>query len=278
MDERQSALVEEHLPLVTQVVHQLAARFPAHCDRSELTRAGTMGLIDAARRFDPTRCPSFAMFASHRISGAVLDALRATDWAPRSVRRQSREIEAHRDDLTTRLGRPPTTNELAASVGTTVARVQHVEARLHRSVMLSLERLEDETGDSYLSEGAPDGSADPLAVLESNEMHAYLRDAVRVLPERHRLVIIGIFFEGRTGEEMGALLGVTESRVSQIRAEAYAMMRAGLAAQFNDDDAPIDIAERRGRVGRRQAEYAAAVASHRTFAERISTRPLATVG
>jgi RNA polymerase sigma factor for flagellar operon FliA len=263
--------------LVSHIVAQQCLEFPAHVDREELVRAGALGLVEAARRFDPSRGMPFARFAGFRIRGAVVDALRTNDWAPRSVRRSARALEVSRAKLTAEAGRSPSVEELARDLGTTVARVADLEADVRRGSVLSLDRaLTDEDGS--VSDGPSDeGGIDVNDLLEDRELRAYLRDAVSLLPERHRLVIVGYFFEGKTSAELARLLGVSESRVSQLRSEAFTMLRDGIESQYTvpteNDGAP------RGRVARRQADYADAVAGRRPWRDRLdrSARTLVSV-
>jgi len=273
----QAQLIEQHLPLVRHIVVQQCLEFPVHVDREELVRAGTLGLVEAARRFDDSRGMPFSRFAGFRIRGAVIDALRALDWAPRSVRRSAREVEASKVKLTSAMGRTPSAAEIARDLKTTVGRVKGVESDVRRGSVLSLERaLVDDDG------ATNDTLCDitdthVLETLEDRELRAYLRDAIRNLPERHRLVIVGYFFENRSSEELAALLGVSESRISQIRSEAFTMLREGIESQYDTDvtdDAP------RGRVARRRAEYAGAVAATSSWRERLTAdgHALATVG
>jgi RNA polymerase sigma factor FliA len=270
-------LIEDALPLVKHVMYQVSVRFPRHVDREELVRAGVLGLVQAAHRYDATKGVNFNHFAAQRIRGAILDAVRSTDWAPRSVRRVGRTVEAASDKLANNLGRTPTTTELAAELGMTSAALAEIQHQLARTVVLGLEMVVSEVeGDDeevVLKGTLPDPGRGPDEELVDRELHAYLRDAVDVLPERHRLVIQGYFFEGRTSEELAAEIGVTVSRVSQLRSEAFAMIREGLAAQYRDPDteeepAPANRTESKRSAARRGA-YAAAIATKSTFRSRL---------
>src|SRR3954469_6812287 len=229
------ALIEQHLPLVRHVVFQVAVHFPRHVDREELATAGALGLVEAARRFDESRGVPFDRFAAQRIRGAILDAVRAADWAPRSVRTLARKLEGVGQRLATELGRVPSSAEMAKALDMTPAELARLQERLFRSVVLALEHeVSDATEDDLtLVDVLSDRSAvEPLEELEGRELHAYLRDAVQLLPERHRLVIVGYFLEGRTSQELARFLGVTESRVSQLRSEALQMLKEGIEAQY----------------------------------------------
>ena len=265
-----SKLIELHLPLVKHIVFQVAVHFPRHVDRDELARAGALGLVEAARRFDESRGVPFDRFAAQRIRGAILDAVRAADWAPRSVRTLARKLEAVEQRLATELGRVPSSAEMAVALEMTPAELARLQERLFRSVVLALEHeVSDATEDDLtLVDVLSDRSAiEPLEELEGRELHAYLRDAVQLLPERHRLVIVGYFLEGRTSQELARFLGVTESRVSQLRSEALGMLKEGIEAQYAG---PVAAPEQSiGRVARRKATYASAIAEASPWQNRI---------
>ncbi len=255
-------LVEGHLPLVRHVVFQVAVHFPRHVDREELATAGALGLVEAARRFDASRGVPFDRFAAQRIRGAILDAVRSADWAPRSVRTLARRLEQVEQRLATELGRVPNPDETAEALGLSRDELRHLQDRLFRSVVLALDyEVSDADDEMTLVDMLADTQImEPSEELEARELHAYLRDAVELLPERHRLVIVGYFLEGRKSPDLACLLGVTESRISQLRSEALGMMREGIDAQYRNAPEP----EPAGRVARRKAGYALAIgdASH----------------
>lgn len=267
-----SRLIEQHLPLVKHIVFQVAVHFPRHVDRDELARAGALGLVEAARRYDDSRGVPFDRFAAQRIRGAILDAVRAADWAPRSVRTLARKLESVEQRLATELGRVPNSMEMAEALGMTRDELSRLQDRMFRSVVLALEHeVNDDTDeDLTLVDVLCDrSSVEPLEELESRELHSYLRDAVGLLPERHRLVIVGYFLEGRTSLELARFLGVTESRVSQLRSEALAMLKEGIEAQYTGQPAS-DPAQSVGRVARRKATYAAAIADASAWKNRLT--------
>ncbi len=266
--------IEEHLPLVKHIVFQVAVHFPRHVDRDELARAGALGLVEAARRYDESRGVPFDRFAAQRIRGAILDTVRAADWAPRSVRTLARKLEGVEQRLATELGRVPVASEMAEALGMTPQELSRLQDRLFRSVVLALEHeVSDGTEeDLTLVDVLTDrGAVEPLEELETRELHAYLRDAVNLLPERQRLVVVGYFLEGRTSQELARFLGVTESRVSQLRSEALAMLKEGIEAQYTGNPAPVD--EVQGRVARRKANYASAIAEASAWRNRLTSAP-----
>jgi RNA polymerase sigma factor for flagellar operon FliA len=265
-----TALIEEHLPLVNHVVFQVAVHFPRHVDRDELARAGALGLVEAAKRYDEARGVPFNRFAAQRIRGAIIDGVRAADWAPRSVRSLARRLDQVEQSLANQLGRVPSLGETAAALDMSREELDRLRDRLFRSVVLAFDSLVGDSDDEELTlvDVLTDGSSvEPSEELESRELHAYLRDAVSLLPERHRLVVVGYFIEERTSQDLARFLGVTESRVSQMRTEALAMLRQGIEAQYATDDERV---EPEGLVARRRARYAEAISSASGWDDRIS--------
>lgn len=269
LDKEMHDLIEQHLPLVRHVVFQVAVNFPRHVDREELATAGALGLVEAARRFDASRGVPFDRFAARRIRGAILDAVRAADWAPRSVRNLARRLEAAEQRLATQLGRVPSLDETAEALGVTIDELRRLQDKMFRSVVLALEyEVTDADEDLTLVDVLNDETTlEPSEELENRELHAYLRDAVDLLPERHRIVVVGYFLEGRKSQDLADLLGVTESRISQLRSEALEMLRDGITAQYEATDE--DAEAPRGRVARRKAGYAAAIGEAQPWQTRI---------
>ena len=262
-------LVRTHLHLATQAVHELVRRLPPHVNRDDLSSAAMLGLAQAARSWDPERGASFERHAATRIRGALLDELRDSDWASRSVRSRARRMARASDDLTMRLGRAPTAAELAAELGTDTAAVHKLTDDLHRATVLNYE--------SIVAEGAaddllPSGDHGPDQLLVDRERRAYLTDAVLALPERLRAVVIGHFYEERPMLEIAAELGVTESRVSQLRAESLILLRDGLNAHLDPDTLP-PAPRPDGRVAKRRAAYHAAIAACSDYRARLDAAP-----
>ncbi|MEZ5237667.1 MAG: FliA/WhiG family RNA polymerase sigma factor [Microthrixaceae bacterium] len=266
-DER--ALVEAHLPLVNHVVFQVAVHFPRHVDRDDLINAGAIGLVEAARRYDESRGVPFNRFAAQRIRGAIIDAVRAADWAPRSVRTLARRLDAVEQRLASSLGRIPSIGETAAELGISTEEVRGLRERVFRSVVLAFEHVVSDAEDEELTliDMLADDGREPDAELEDRELKSYLREAVAHLPERHRLIVVGYFIQERTSEDLARFLGVTESRISQMRTEALAMLRRGIEAQYSSDDR-----EPSGLVERRRADYARRITESSSVTERIVER------
>ena len=259
-------VIERHLPLVRHIVFQVAVRFPRHVDREELARAGALGLVEAAQRYDASRGVPFERFAAQRIRGAILDAVRSADWAPRSVRNLARTLEETSQQLACDLGRAPTLDEIADALATTPLELARLQTRLQRSVLLALDAGADAEEGDTLGDTLPDHAPEPVAVLEERELHAYLRDALRLLDERHQLVVIGYFIEGRSSSDLARFLGITESRVSQLRTEALALLRDGIDAQYG---APRPAAELPARVVKRRAAFAQALGESSPWRDRL---------
>jgi RNA polymerase sigma factor for flagellar operon FliA len=276
-EQERSRLIERHLPLVKHVVLQVAVHFPRYVDREELARAGALGLVEAAQRYDESRGVPFDRFAARRIRGAILDSVRAADWAPRSVRNLGRRLEQVEQQLATELGSAPDANEMADALGMTRRDLTRLQDRIFRSVVLALEHIVAKTEDDDLSLGdvlADRTAIEPSEELETRELLGYLRDAVGLLPERHRIVIVGYFLEGRTSLELAQLLGVTESRISQLRSEALLMLREGIEAQY---EAPVEVAP--GRAAKRKATYATAIGERTCWKNRLDlAAPIALAG
>jgi RNA polymerase sigma factor FliA len=266
MTPTQQALVDSHLPLVEHLVLRASASFPRHVDRSELVAAGTLGLVEAALRYDDERGVPFGRYAARRIRGAVLDAVRSADWAPRSTRQLARQADAATQAFAGRNGRTPTDEELSDELGITETELHELRGRVHRGVVQSLEpRGGDDEGSSPIERLFDRSAAGPDEQLEQEELRGYLRSALEHLPERHRIVIVGHYFEQRSFEELADFLGVTPSRVSQLRSDAVEMIRDAIEAQYQ----PREDAKPVGRVAIRKARFAAEVAAHADWRTRL---------
>jgi len=234
MDPEVAVLVERGLDLVPKVVASLSSQFPRHVERAELVLAGMVGLIEAAYRFDSSRGIPFERFAATRIRGSVLDALRADDWVPRSLRSAARRIEVVESSLTARYGRKPTVAELSAESGTTPERVIEIKTLLARSAITPLDHMnsDDRSGVGFAHALLAEDQPDVVDVLERAELLGYLREALDELPNRQRRVILGQFLEGRSTADLATELGVTRSRVSQLRTVALHELRRSISGHY----------------------------------------------
>jgi RNA polymerase sigma factor FliA len=262
-------LVRDHLPLTSRAVNELTRRLPAHVHRDDLLSAAMLGLAQAARSWDPERGASFERHAVTRIRGALLDELRGSDWASRSVRARARRMARADDELTMRLGRAPTPAELAAELGTDTTAVHRLIDDLHRATVLNYEAI---VAEGVADDLLPSGDHGPDQLLVDRERRAYLTDAVLALPERLRAVVIGHFYQERPMQEIAAELGVTESRVSQLRGEALILLRDGLNAHLDPDTLPAEPRPD-GRAAKRRAAYHAAIAACSDYRARLDAAP-----
>jgi RNA polymerase sigma factor for flagellar operon FliA len=231
--------VEEGLPLVGHYVREMLNKVPTHVNRDDLTSAAMMALALAAQAFDPTRGVPFARYAAIRIRGALIDELRGMDFGARWVRGRAREVEAVRNQLTALLGRHPRPDEIAAAIGIGVAELAELDVALLRARQLSLEGIAGES-EAALPADRDDG---PEALILLRERLGYLHDAIDELPERMRFVIISYFFQQRRMADIGAELGVTASRASQLRAAALLQLRDGLNTNLDPPAGPGPVAE-----------------------------------
>jgi RNA polymerase sigma factor for flagellar operon FliA len=253
----EAELVRTHLDLVRKLVSQMARRVPAYVSRDDLTSAGMAGLAMAARQYDASRGVPFDRYAVTRIRGAMIDELRSSDWASRPVRSKARQLAQTTEKLTGALGRSPSQSELAAAAGMTVGALDRLSGDVHRAVVLNYESIL-ETGDADVLLVSSDG--DPEDQILAVERAACVTTAINALPERLQVVIRGYFFEERTVADIAAELGVTQSRVSQLRSEAIELLRDGVNAQLNPE-AVTPLRRSTGRISRRQSAYRAALAS-----------------
>jgi RNA polymerase sigma factor for flagellar operon FliA len=264
-DRAQEEIIRENIPLVGHLVREILGRVPSHVNRDDLTSAGLAALVSAARGYDAERGIPFGRFAAMRIRGALLDELRSLDWASRSVRSRARQAEVARQDLTAALGRVPTAAEIAESLGTSVGEIESVEEDVQRAVVLSLQGFSAGTAEDMVTER----TTGPEDMLLHRERIGYLHNAIEALPERLRTVVSRYFLEERPMAEIAVELGVTESRVSQLRAEALTLLRDGLNTHLNPE--VLDNVDRPdGCVARRKTAYYAEVAAKGDLRSRLA--------
>ena len=232
MDEQERGrLLLEHLPTVRFIARKIHGRLPQHVELDDLISAGVVGLIDAFGKFDHNKQVQFKSYAQFRIRGAILDSLRLLDWSPRELRRKGRAVEETVRTLTQRFGRAPGEQEIALEMQMGLKDYQQLLGDLKGLEIgsLHMERTED-SGDEELAyiPGSPE--EDPLFICLKGEMKQLLADAIDNLPEKERLVLTLYYFEELTMKEIGATLGVVESRVSQIHSSSVVHLRAALGA------------------------------------------------
>ena len=231
------ALINETLPLIKHIAHRVAIRVPNNVEIRDLINAGVLGLMDAIEKFEPERNVKFKTYAEVRIRGAILDSLRDLDWAPRSLRKKSKDLERMYTDLSQKLGRPATDEEVSEAMGGNIEDFHALVDQLHGLTIGSFENLSDsEDSENYINYYPDDGSNDPYVKFESNEVTRLLAEAIEELPEKERLVLSLYYFEEFTMKEIGALLGVNESRVSQLHTKATLRLRGKLGKLVPDVD------------------------------------------
>lgn len=224
---RRDELVIAHMDLVRSLAGHVGRRLPSHVERAELVSVGLMGLLDAAERYQPALGVPFDAFARRRIHGAILDALRRLDRAPRSVRRLKRNLDRTLNDLRHRLGREPVEAEIAASLGVSIDEYDRMLDDLSLAD-LGVPRSHAADDPDRLLRLVADGDPSPHAELEHRELVAHLAQAIGELPARERRILALSYREELTLAEIGAVVGVGESRVCQLRTQALARLRARL--------------------------------------------------
>ncbi|MGH3951242.1 MAG: FliA/WhiG family RNA polymerase sigma factor [Pseudonocardiaceae bacterium] len=226
-------LVLHYAPLVKYVAGRVGTGLPTHVDTGDLVQSGIFGLVDAIEKFDPDRGWKFETYAMQRIRGAILDDLRSQDWVPRVVRSRAREVERALERLGARLHRTPTDVELAAELGISVGELRDLYGQLRLTSVVALEdliRVGRYSGS--VVDTLPDEEAiDPVSVLVDRDNRRQLAEAIEQLAERDRIVVSLYYFESLTLAEIGKVLGVTESRVSQLHTRAVLRLRAKLTEQ-----------------------------------------------
>jgi RNA polymerase sigma factor for flagellar operon FliA len=229
-------LILTYAPLVKYVAGRLGSGLPAHVDEGDLVSYGLLGLIGAIERYDPARDVKFETYAMARIKGQIIDELRSMDWVPRSVRARARQIERAIGELEARLGRAPTDEEIANKLGISEDELEESLGEISRSSIAALDELWTVSGsgggdqvaliDTIEDESAPD----PQGTLSVTEQREALADAIARLPEREKLVVTLYYYEELTLREIGEVLGVTESRVSQLHTKAILRLKAHIAS------------------------------------------------
>ncbi len=226
-------LILTYAPLVKYVAGRLGSGLPAHVDEGDLVSYGLLGLIGAIERYDPERDIKFETYAIARIKGAIIDELRALDWVPRSVRSRAREIERAIGELEAKLGTAPTDEQIAEKVGITVEELEDSLTDISRSSIAALDELWSVSGDgdqiSLMDTIEDTSGVRPADALDETEMREALADAISRLPEREKLVVTLYYYEELTLREIGEVLGVTESRVSQLHTKAILRLKVRLA-------------------------------------------------
>jgi RNA polymerase sigma factor for flagellar operon FliA len=230
-------IIKEYAPLVKFIAQKIAIRLPANIELDDLLSAGVIGLMDAIDKYDPARDNKFKTYAEFRIRGAILDELRAQDWIPRSMREKAKNVERSFARLEQRLGRTPTEEEAARDMGMSL---QDFQETLHQCKSISLMSLDEvgtfANGDRKSLVGLLESgkSSNPLVQLAGTELKEVVAKAIQDLPEKQRMVLSLYYYEDLNLKEIGEVLEVTESRVSQLHTQAVLRLRAKLSDYLED--------------------------------------------
>jgi RNA polymerase sigma factor, FliA/WhiG family len=222
-------LLIQHAPLVKKLAHMMRARLPPSVEVDDLIQAGMIGLLDAASRYEEVHGAQFETYAMQRIRGAMLDELRSNDWMPRGMRQNMRKVEDAIRTLQQRLGRPPNESEVARQLNLSVKAYQDLlfDGAGHQLVYYE-DFFDSESSEHFLDRHTADVAEDPLQMLMDSGFRQAVVDAIDALPEREKL-LMGLYYEQEMNlKEIGAIMGVTESRVSQLHSQAIARMRVRL--------------------------------------------------
>jgi RNA polymerase sigma factor for flagellar operon FliA len=229
--ELRDSLILYYAPLVKYVAGRIAATLPRSVDVQDLVSNGLIGLIDAIERFDISREIKFETYAIARIRGAIIDSLRALDWLPRSLRYRAKEIDRVYAELEMKLKRSPTEEELAEALGMSVDDLRQTLTELSYCSVVALEDSltsgHDKEDSFHVIDSIEDrASLNPAELFEDAELKEIVVEAIKSLPEREKRVIILYYYENLTLKEIGAILGVSESRVSQIHSKAILKLQS----------------------------------------------------
>lgn len=223
------AILRRHLPLVRRVVQRLASRKPPHIDADDLMSWGIVGLLDAIDKYDPTKEVLFSTYAQFRIRGAVLDHLRSLDWIPRSVRQKAAAIDKATRELEATHGRAPAEEEIATHLGLTIGEYHELLSAVGEMALFSVDDFGAGGGEVRLASETTSKDDDPARNLLHHERVRLLAEAIRRLPEREQSVISLYYQDDLTMKEVGQVLGLTESRVSQIHSQAVLRLKGHVA-------------------------------------------------
>ncbi len=217
--------LREYAPLVKRIAHQMMTKLPYSVQIDDIIQAGMMGLLDAASRYDQLYGAQFETYATQRIRGAMLDELRAADWLPRSLRRDMRSIETAISHLQQRLGRPPNETEIAGELAVPLAEYQEMLRESRGAQLMYYEDLHGEEHDDFFERFEFSDKANPMDLLADGRFKVELAHAIDNLPERERMLMGMIYEQEMNLREIGEIMGVGESRVSQLHSQAVARLR-----------------------------------------------------
>ena len=223
-------IVLDHLPLVKAIAIRVHENLPVHVDLDDLIHAGVLGLFDAVMKFDDTKNVAFHSYAKHRIKGAILDSLRELDWASRDLRKRQKQVDAVTHDLSVRLGRNPSEAEVAQEMGVSIERWHRIMMELRTVGLVSASAGPDQERDRTQDFAArPDSQPDRMC--QRRQLQVTLARAIGTLPERYQKVVFLYYTNDMTMKEIGDMLGVNESRISQIHKTALKKMAVALESE-----------------------------------------------
>lgn len=223
---RSSELIEQNLPLVRMVALTIKARLPSHIELDDLVQSGMIGLLDAVKKYQPSQGIKFEIYARQRIHGSIMDELRKNDWTPRRVREISKRIEQAIKALFLKLGRNPEDREVAKALDVPIEEYHHMLLASNSGFLVSF----DELGVNKVEQDINGHYSSPLAELIEESEQGRVVDAISGLPEKEQQMLALYYQEEMTLKEIGAVFGVSESRISQIHSQALARLRVSLAA------------------------------------------------
>jgi len=235
--QKRQELIVKYTPLIKYIANRIAIRLPSHIDIEDIVNTGVLGLMDAIEKFDPTRGVKFETYAEFRIKGAILDELRALDWVPRSVRKIATWLETANAALEKKLGRPAYDEELAEAMDIEVDKLHELLSRAGGISLLSLEMVINKNDGKrplmdFLS--AKDDQ-NPVESMKLEEMRDIVADCIELLPEKEKLVVSLYYYDELTMKEIGSVLKLTESRVSQIHTKAVMRLRGKLRRTLEEN-------------------------------------------
>jgi RNA polymerase sigma factor for flagellar operon FliA len=227
---RRDRVVLEHLPLVKAIAVRVHENLPVHVDLDDVVHAGILGLFDAANKYNPDKQVVFSSYAKHRIKGAILDSLRQLDWASRDMRRRHKQVEAATRDLSATLQRAPTEAEVAEKLGMDVDRWRTMMLDLRNVGLISASTRSNENDDLPPPDFPSNPETQPDSICAREQLRSVLTVAIKTLPERYQKVVLLYYTNEMTMKEIGGILGINESRVSQIHKSALEKMQSALEA------------------------------------------------
>lgn len=236
-EEERKKLIEEYTPLIRFIAKKISIRLPANIDVEDLVSSGVIGLMDAIDKYDPTRDNKFKTYAEFRIRGSILDELRAQDWVPRSVRDKAKMLDRATSNLEAELGRPPTDIEIAEYLGLTINEFYNLVNQVRPVNVLSIDEVSNFSSmdrKSFLN--LLQGENDPFSSLNVKSIKKVIKKLIEELPERQRIVLSLYYYEGFNLKKIGTILGVTESRVSQLHAQAIRRLKVKLQQKFKEHE------------------------------------------